>query len=48
MNGKKDFEKKLKLFTETLSKHISTKDGEWSIKGFIDTYKNIYTISNDT
>jgi len=48
MNYKKDFEKKLKLFTETLSKHISTEDGQWSIKGFIDTYKNIYTISNDT
>jgi len=48
MNYKKDFEKKLKLFTETLSKHISTEDGQWSIKGFIDTYQNIYTLSNDT
>jgi hypothetical protein len=42
------FERKLKLFVKSLSKHISTKDGQWSIKGFIDTYKNIYTISNDT
>lgn len=27
---------------------ISTKDGNWVVKGFIDVYKNIYTISSDT
>jgi len=27
---------------------ISTGDGEWTVKGFIDLYKNIYTISLDT
>lgn len=27
---------------------ISTEDGNWVVKGFIDTYKNIYTISADT
>jgi hypothetical protein len=48
MNNKKDFEKKLKLFVETLEEYITTKDGQWSIKGFIDIYQNIYTISNDT
>jgi len=48
MDAKIDFEKKLKLFVEKLSDYISTEDGQWSIKGFIDTYKNIYTISNDT
>ncbi len=48
MKDKTVFERKLKLFVKSLSKHISTKDGQWSIKGFIDTYKNIYTISNDT
>lgn len=48
MDYKKSFEKKLKLFVETLEKYITTKDGQWSIKGFIDTYQNIYTISNDT
>ena len=31
----------LKLF----SKAVSTNEGEWIIKGFIDVYKNIYTIS---
>ena len=29
-------------------KTISTKDGHWVVKGFIDIYKNIYTISSDT
>ncbi len=48
MNYRKYFEKKLKEFVKTLEEHITTKDGEWSIKGFIDAYKNIYTISNDT
>ena len=28
--------------------HVSSNDGQWSIKGFIDIYKNIYTISSDT
>lgn len=27
---------------------VSTETGEWTIKGFIDLYKNIYTISIDT
>ncbi len=27
---------------------MSTDDGDWSVKGFIDVYKNIYTISSDT
>jgi len=44
MDYKKSFEKKLKSFVETLSDFISTEDEQWSIKGFIDTYKNIYTI----
>lgn len=30
------------------AKAISTEDGEWVVKGFIDIYKNIYTISSDT
>lgn len=32
----------------TFEKAISTKEKEWIIKGFIDIYKNIYTISIDT
>ena len=27
---------------------MSTETGDWTIKGFIDIYKNIYTISSDT
>jgi hypothetical protein len=27
---------------------VATETGEWSVKGFIDVYKNIYTISSDT
>lgn len=42
-------------FLRNLSNHIasfsnavSTKEGEWIIKGFIDIYRNIYSISVDT
>lgn len=45
---KKEFEKVLTDFVDTLQKYISTPDGQWTIKGFIDVYKNIYTISSDT
>jgi len=48
MTSKEIFEMQLKEFVEKLQKYISTKDGQWSIKGFIDVYKNIYTISSDT
>jgi len=42
------FKKELDKFTEKLEKYVSTEDGDWSVKGFIDVYKNIYTISSDT
>jgi len=45
---KSDFKKELSRFTEKLEKYVSTDDGDWSVKGFIDVYKNIYTISSDT
>jgi len=45
---KKIFLKQLKKFTETLTEYVSTNSGEWSIKGFIDIEKNIYTISSDS
>ena len=44
----KDFENYLDKFVKELKKYVSTKTGEWTIKGFIDIYKNIYTISSDT
>lgn len=41
----------LSLLTEevkTYKPFLETKDGQWIVKGFIDTNKNIYTITNDT
>lgn len=43
-----DFEESLNKFVEELKGYVSTETGEWTIKGFIDIYKNIYTISSDT
>ena len=41
----------IRLLREAVSgfdKTISTRNGDWVVKGFIDVYKNIYTISLDT
>jgi hypothetical protein len=43
-----EFEKALNVLVGQLKRYLSTETGEWSIKGFIDVYKNIYTISSDT
>jgi hypothetical protein len=45
---KSDFKKELDRFADKLEKYVSTDNGDWSVKGFIDVYKNIYTISSDT
>jgi hypothetical protein len=45
---KSDFKKGLDHLSDKLEKYVSTENGEWSVKGFIDVYKNIYTISSDT
>jgi hypothetical protein len=45
---KNEFKKELDKFTDKLKSYVSTDNGEWSVKGFIDVYKNIYTISSDT
>lgn len=37
----------LKEFAATLAEKIA-QNGEWTIRGFIDVFKNIYTISADT
>lgn len=42
------FKKNLDTFSDKLEKYVSTENGDWSVKGFIDVYKNIYTISSDT
>ena len=48
MITKSDFGDVLVKFVSTLSDYVSTDAGQWTIKGFIDTYKEIYTISSDT
>jgi len=45
---KSDFKKDLDKFADKLEKYVSTDNGDWTVKGFIDVYKNIYTISSDT
>ncbi len=45
---KAEFKKELKAFTENLKDYVSIENGDWTIKGFIDIYKNVYTISSDT
>lgn len=45
---KASFETQLMEHFSNLVEKISTDDGEWTVKGFIDVYKNIYTISIDT
>lgn len=42
------FEKALNKFVDELKQYVSTDSGDWTIKGFIDVYRNIYTISSDT
>lgn len=48
MTEKEEFTIKLEEFVAELKNHISTDDGQWAVKGFIDVFKNIYTISSDT
>lgn len=52
MQRKKDFTHEFELalngFVDELKQYVSTETGDWTIKGFIDIYKNIYTISSDT
>lgn len=38
----------LQAHTKSFAAAVATKEGEWIIKGFIDVYQRIYTISVDT
>lgn len=42
------FKAALKEFVTGLTAHVSTDDQQWTVKGFIDVFKNVYTISADT
>ena len=48
MISKQLFTDKLREITSTLSSRVSTGDTQWAVKGFIDAYRHIYTISSDT
>ncbi len=48
MSVKSDFKKNLKAFSKSLVDHVSTDDGQWAVKGFVDAFRNVYTISLDT
>ena len=45
---KQEFSHELSRFVSLLDDYASTDDGQWSIKGFIDVYRNIYALSSDT
>jgi len=45
---KAQFIRKLREFAEGLNSYTQTDDGQWSVKGFIDVFKNVYTVSADT
>jgi hypothetical protein len=45
---KSNFENALVAFVSSIQESISTEDGQWTIKGFVDIYQNIYTLSSDT
>lgn len=44
---RQNFRKIIKEFAESLKNNITEND-DWTIKGFIDSFKNVYTISADT
>jgi len=43
-----DFLVRLQAHTASFAKAVETNEGGWIIKGFIDVYRRIYTISVDT
>jgi len=48
MIEKQTFKNSLKNFAATLDKYVSNVDNQWTVKGFIDIFSNVYTISADT
>ncbi len=47
-NEKEKFRADLKAFVAGSGESVSTADKQWTVKGFIDVFKQIYTISADT
>ncbi len=46
--GRDNFREKLLEYLNQYLCDIQDSDGNWTVKGFIDIFKNIYTISLDT
>ena len=46
--AKETFRAALKKFAYDLRPSDTTEDGQWAIKGFLDVFKNVYTITADT
>lgn len=45
---KDEFRDLLEKELQNFSNYLSTPDGQWTVKGFVDIYRNVYTISKDT
>lgn len=45
---KRTFQTQLDAFTKTLKTHLLDETNQWTIKGFIDVFQNVYTISADS
>jgi len=43
-----DFRESLLSYFDELRERVETESGDWTVKGFIDVYQRIYTISLDT
>jgi hypothetical protein len=48
LGEKEAFGAALTAFVQGLTEYVSAEDGQWTVKGFIDVFKNVYTISSDT
>jgi DNA adenine methylase len=48
MTEKEKFARNLEQFVTELGDYVGSGDGQWTVKGFIDIFKNVYTISSDT
>lgn len=48
MSQEDHFRKIVLLMFDQIRDRVVSEDGAWTVKGFIDVYKNIYTISLDT
>ncbi len=43
-----DFPSHLQTFASSFNAYVATKDGQWTIKGFIDIFRHVYPLSPDT